>query len=225
MDIGVDPREDITLPGVSTLLLSWIRQRRVRALWLGTPCGSWSLARRGHPGAPGGPLRSREFIYGLEESLSRPIDAAKIRAGNITMWFSCQLIRAAKRMHVPIGIENPASSRIWHAPPMAHLLKSANVQAITDFCQHGTAYRKRTQVYVWGGVDQDALHLKCSGRGKCSRTGRPHLILQGVDPVSRRLRTELANPYPKSFARACALALMSAIDGAEIACLVRCGCG
>eukprot|EP00969_Alexandrium_andersonii_P362155 15459086-Alexandrium_andersonii.AAC.1 len=76
------------------------------------------------------------------------------------MWFSCRMLRVALSLGLPSAIENPASSRIWHEPPLARLVADASAHAVTEFCQQGSPYRKRTKVVLWGG--SRSASLACS---------------------------------------------------------------
>ena len=79
-----------------------------------------------------------------------------------------------------------------------------------DQCQYGARWRKRTGVLLLH-APCSTLDCRCSGRGgRCSRSGSYHIPLAGVDPVSKRLWTQLAQPYPRAFARAAAEALRGA---------------
>eukprot|EP00972_Heterocapsa_arctica_P022513 3310733-Heterocapsa_arctica.AAC.1 len=62
-DVKLGPEYDLLVPGNLRRLLSWI----AIADWihLGTPCSSFSTARRGKPGSPGGPLRTVAHPMGL----------------------------------------------------------------------------------------------------------------------------------------------------------------
>jgi len=192
----------------------------VTALWLGTPCSSWSTARRGRPGSPGGPLRTVECIWGVPEALARPKDAAKIEVGNRTMRMSARLLAAAIRRGIPCAIENPASSRIWHAPPIAQLaLREDTCCHVLDFCQFGSRHRKRTRLLSWHTGMRSELFRMCTGRkGRCSCTGKFHVILQGTDKGTSLTRTALASPYPKSFAAAAARLLLQSAPAQTLAC-------
>ena len=64
-ELARGPAFDLLAPGVLNLLLGWMRSGLVRAVWLGTPCSSFSPARKGRPGDPGGPLRTRPQPWGL----------------------------------------------------------------------------------------------------------------------------------------------------------------
>ena len=57
--------------------------------------------------------------------------------------------------------------------------------------------------------DRERLGKTCAGRaGVCSRTLRPHLQLSGRDPVSRKLWTQIAEPYPRNLSESLAYALL-----------------
>ena len=78
---------DFTNKRVKQLIRGWITSRVVVCVWLGTPCSSWSRARRDYGGA--GP-RDMQHIYGKAELW--PLDAARIKLGNETMQVSCFFI-------------------------------------------------------------------------------------------------------------------------------------
>ena len=92
------------------------------------------------------------------------------------------------------------TSRLWVLPPMMKLLKKPQVHVVdVDFCQFGTRWRKSTKL-VFGNVQAEALEglakRRCHGRGCCSRTGKPHIVLSGTAP-NGKFWTLIAQPYPK----------------------------
>eukprot|EP00959_Pyramimonas_sp_CCMP1952_P275784 5764596-Pyramimonas_sp.AAC.1 len=61
---------------------------------------------------------------------------------------------------------------------------------------------------MWGAGFHSCIHQRCIGqKGLCSVTGKPHLILEGVDPASGRKRTAIAASYPKVLSRTLARTL------------------
>lgn len=88
-EINLGDEFDVSRPATLRLIGGWIRSHCVCGVWLGTPCASWSRARRGIPGSPGGPLRSEAHITGLV--CLPPADQTKVRLGNRTAEasFSC----------------------------------------------------------------------------------------------------------------------------------------
>ena len=85
-------------------LLQWIKVGTFY-VHLGTPCSSFSVARKDDGGPP--PLRSQSSPTGLP-GLSA-VDQTKVLLGNLLLQKSVQVIRHAARFHVDWSIENPAS--------------------------------------------------------------------------------------------------------------------
>ena len=118
----------------------------------------------------------------------------------------------------PCVLENPCCSLLWWAPPLKPLLSIA--QSInTDYCQHGTPWRKRTRFSMWNCACAEHLSLLCSSRGGiCSRTGKPHVKLEGWDKVRKVRRTKLAEPYPKPLCKKFWDLVCASADDAAIHC-------
>ena len=120
-DIENGEQWDLLRPCVKKLILGWITSGAVLAVWLGTPCTTFSRARRGPPGSSWGPLRSGKALWGLDGLCER--DQAKLRVGNACFRVSLNIIRACVRMNVPVYLENPASSMMFQMPPLASLAR------------------------------------------------------------------------------------------------------
>ena len=135
VDIKQSALLDLTRPAVFQYIIRLISCKAVIFVWLGTPCSTWSLARRGHAGRPGGPLRTLQHILGHPEALERPADREKIRSGNSTMRASAAIIRTCIAHGVACGLENPNNSRLFKAPAMATLCRKPGAVAhVCDFC-------------------------------------------------------------------------------------------
>lgn len=77
---------------------------------MGTPCTTWSRARKDDGGPP--PLRDdAEFLWGFH-NLS-PSDQRKIEDGNQLLHCSVRVAELCTKLLVPWVLENPASSRIF----------------------------------------------------------------------------------------------------------------
>ena len=212
IDTCDDSRLDITDPSVVGVVLGWINSGCIKGIWLATPCTSWSRARHGPVGSSWGPLRTNQFLFGIPGLDIN--DRTKIRLGNSTMNSTVRIIRAAVRCQIPVFLENPATSMLWKVPKIERLCALTCCRFfLTDFCQHGARWRKRTRVAAWHGQPCPQLSLLCSGRGGiCSRNHKHHIVLKGQDPKTRQLWTHLAQPYPKQFASVGGLALIHAVD-------------
>ena len=200
-EIKLGAQCDCTRLVVLKLLVGWISSHCISAVWLGTPCNSWTQARRGPPGSSWCRIRSRSHILGLPNL--RPQDVHKIQHGNATAAASARIIKACINHHVPCVPENPGSSPIFHSPYIAPLIAHSESTSVTlDCCQLQARWRKRTRLVAWNMPHVTELEKRCQGRqGLCSRTSQRHITLEGVDPVSKQLWTKIAEPYPTSFCR------------------------
>ena len=200
-DIVHGDEHDLTKRRVQNRKLSEIGNGQVRAATLATPCTSFTIARRGPPPlarGPPPPLRSRELPWGLP-GLSEK-DVERIRVGNLLARFTIRYALLCLEHLVPFMIENPMTSRLWVLPRMLKLLQKPGAHVVdVDFCQFGTRWRKSTKL-VFGNVPAEALEglAKCRfhGRGCCSCTGKPHLVLSGTAP-NGKFWTLIAQAYPK----------------------------
>eukprot|EP00972_Heterocapsa_arctica_P085821 12647676-Heterocapsa_arctica.AAC.1 len=91
-----------------------------------------------------------------------PIDELKVLVGNKLMRATASLMMLCVSLDIPVAVENPHSSWLWHAPPMEHL-RSRNVirEFVIDFCQWGQPWRKRT-IFISYGVDISRAARMCS---------------------------------------------------------------
>lgn len=171
-----------------------------------------SLARHGPVGSAWGPLRTSKQLWGIPGLSDR--DKHKIQQGNATMRFTCYVIDLCIKFRIPCFLENPHSSMMWLVPRLSRFSNfQCSSRFVTDFCQHGARWRKRTRVQAWFGQDHPDLNKRCCGhRGICSAAGKPHIVLKGQDPVSKQLWTHLAQPYPTKFSFASARALQQATE-------------
>ena len=193
-EITSGPQFDLTNHNVIHTVLSWIKGGLVVGLWCGTPCTTWSRARRGGNGP--GPLRNNDNLFGLPNP--SPCDAEKIRVGNKTMYATSRLIACAIKLSIPVILENPATSMLWLAPPIKKLCERVSCyNHILDFCSFGTPWRKRTRFAIWNCLHLDLLlGHKCSSRkGMCDFSGNQHVRLEGCK--DGKFLTHAAQSYPK----------------------------
>lgn len=193
-DICHGPQFDLTSRKVQQRILELLVSGKVAYVWMGTPCNSWSRARRWDGRGPG-PLRDdKDFLTGYP--WLPPKDLEKIRVGNCLMRFTAKVFRVCLQHHIPVALENPNTSRLWLARPIQHLLHHAQVEhGYTDFCQDHRPYRKRTRL-MWANVQLRYALRQCRGpRGLCSATRQRHVQLEGVR--DGQFMTLWAQPYPK----------------------------
>ena len=200
---------DLTLPGVVQLIISWIKTGMVRGVFLGTPCTSWSRARFGAAGCPGGPVRTTALPMGI--SGLRPKDQRVLDLGNATYKASNKYITACIEANIPCILENPATSIMWQAPALRRLMGHKECDMATfDMCSFGTSWRKRTRLVSWNAPLRNSLRGLCQGRGTCSFSGDKHERLRGNSHGVAR--TKLAQAYPSGLSKEIAACLVAAED-------------
>ena len=196
IDILNGEHHNILRPDIFRLLLSWISSGAIAAIWIATPCSSWSAALHGPPGSSWCALRSKHHIYGLPGLDARCRERCRI--GNCLMRRTAAVLSRARSLVVPCFVENPVTSMLWQAPPIAKIIETGETLSTTyDACGYGARWRKRTRIISVHAPPRPQLCKLCAGRkGVCSFTGLPHIVLSGVDPSSKRLWTKIAEPYP-----------------------------
>lgn len=198
VDIAHGPQFDLNSHRIQQEIINLLKSHQVKFIWMGTPCNSWSRARKWDGRGPG-PLRDdHEGLMGLPNLSDK--DQHKVKLGNALMRFSAKIFRICMALDIPVVLENPHTSRIWLSAPIRHLLQHPLTSYdFSDFCQDGTPWRKRTGFMSYG-LDLRYAVRHCSGpRGICSRTGLQHQHLQGA--VNGQFMTLAAQPYPLKLCR------------------------
>ena len=99
----------------------------------GTPCNSYSAARKDDGGPP--PLRSIDFPDGLP-SLSDQ-NMCIVFLGNLFNDRTCEACAAIVDMGGDFSIENPLGSLLWETPSMRALILNARACSISQAYSHG----------------------------------------------------------------------------------------
>ena len=212
---------DVTKRVVLDRIQGWCLGGCVAGIILETDCSTWSFARRGSPGSPGGPLRTAEHIYGFP-GLS-PIDASKVSAANATARATAKIIKLGTALSIPTLLENPCPSRLFDFPPIKKLVSLPSCSDnVLDMCGYGARWRKRTRVRGWNVVIPLPRAKICKGKcGVCSFTNKPHIELSGRMPGSSRLWTSVASTYPRKLAFDLASVLVKSAVSSQLAALNR----
>ena len=201
-DITLGEQYDLRSAAKRRLIVDWVRSNRICGLHLGTPCESFTRARDVPPGSP--PLRSDAKPLGLEDL--KPHDQLKVQIGNLFMRFSVTVLLWCGLLGIPATLENPARSRIWLCPPIVALLRRNFCRQFeTHYCFWGKLFKKAT-IFLAIHVNLSRLEFsqcKCSKRGICGFTGKPHQQLVGRNAAGQ-WRTKLAEPYPSKMCEAIA---------------------
>lgn len=194
-------------------LLQWIRSHAgsIALIWLGTPCTSWSRARK-HDGGPP-PLRDDDdnLVSGFPHLNTR--DKAKVAEGNQLLQVSVDIIALATELSIRWVMENPFSSRLWLVPSVKLLVTRGASFHQVDYCAYGMPWRKSI-----GLLSENfhalprALHICHPKYGRCEFSHHRHLQLTGKD-ASNKWLTLRAQPYPTKLCAALAAQLVSEEQG------------
>ena len=193
-DIELGEQYDLLVFSNRLKIRQWMKAGWIRGFHLGTPCESFTRARDIPPGPP--PLRSDQQPLGL--SGLKPHDQTKVVIGNIFMRWSAGLLALACMFKIPATLENPQRSRLWLCPPIQQIVRRRVCQlAVTHYCGWGMPWKKPTAfLAVHVNIARiETAQCKCSKRGICGFSGKPHVQLRGQDSTGQWL-TKLAQPYP-----------------------------
>ena len=211
-DIKNGLEQDLTSRKVQNRIIREIKRKRIFAVMLAPVCTSFSVARDRTK-----VIRNRQYPWGIPQQYLTEKERASIRLGNQCFKACLRIMRVLDQYKVPYVLENPASSKAWFIPQIQAHIRQQHIQFITnDFCQFGARWKKATS-YICGHIDAldlARLQRRCSGRGYCSRTGRPHVQLTGSHPSGVPM-TKFAEPYPPSLCTALSHVLTAHVHTAD----------
>lgn len=195
-DIEYGKQCDLLNGKVFSQLVRFIKRHAsdIALVWMGTPCATWSRARKHGDGGPP-PLRDDDAnLWGFSDVSSR--DWEKLQEGNALLMVSDKIAELCSRLAVPWVLENPASSRIWLTRNLQKFKQLGAFFITTDFCAFGMPWRKATGFlcFHFDGMKNISKHC-CPQGGRCAFTNRRHIILTGKDSNGVWM-TRRAQPYP-----------------------------
>ena len=115
-------------------LIKRIRKQDVCAVHLGTPCTTFSNARRPM-------IRSATCPRGLPD-LS-PKASQQVHDGNLLADATARLLRECIARGLAVTLENPQTSLLWKYPPIAKLISQHQLDLVNfHMCQYGTTWKK-----------------------------------------------------------------------------------
>jgi hypothetical protein len=193
---------DLCRPAVQRVLIADAKQGKLIASMLAPPCSTFSPARDRTS-----VIRTREHPWGLVGISIK--DQIKVDIGNRCIQAAIKLITQFDHNGIPWILENPHSSKIWFIAELIQLSNNSNTHTvITDFCQFGTPWRKRTR-FLCGNIDKqdtERINKQCTGCGVCSKSGSKHFQLTGSNKQGIPW-TRTAMPYPAKLCHGLAHAL------------------
>ena len=172
------------------------------AIWFahfGTPCNTYSAARKQGDGGPP-PLRSSEFPDGLPSLAGDLWYQAFL--GNLFKERTCEACSALIVLGKHFSIENPLGSLIWDTPALINLSRLARAFHVDfDQCAFGAPSKKPTRLLVSHQSFQGPLSVSCPGNHR-------HEVLKGKVFSAQFgrvvFRTKLAQVYPSAMCSAMA---------------------
>lgn len=193
VDTCIYPSHNVLTGDIAMGIFNFLRNGRVKMVWLGMPCTTFSRARR-NDGLGPPPLRTSSYLWGLPDL--RPSDQRKLEDGNQLFRFTMKVLSICEQLHIPYILENPLTSMAWEMQPLVDFCAQHQPCICDlDFCMYGEQWLKPTRL-LYNYIDISQLSLRCSGPySRCCQTNRPHRALRGTDSngVFWTLR---AQPYP-----------------------------
>ena len=193
---------DLTKLEDQELVLQWLENPAVCAVFLAPPCGTSSAARQIQwPGEDlPKPLRSLDEPDGL--STLHGIDKLRVSAANVLYAFTADVMEKCCRLHILCMVENPRNSLFWFVTcwvemPLAHLLFFQDHQA----CMYGSKRPKFTRLCA--NFEQvGTISMLCDNSHEHEPWG---VIRHGA---KRTFATALEVHYPKALCEAIVRAFM-----------------
>ena len=149
IDLLAPKPTDILDEGVWTLVLQDLAKGFYEALWVATPCETFSPLRGQGPGPR--PLRSVQRITGLPKEELKPAEVKQLKESNLLVGRSAAAIGTFKNKKKPWGMENPKHQEdqvsIWKMPQIEHLTGRPEVKSLDfDQCKVGQETKKPTRI-------------------------------------------------------------------------------
>jgi len=136
-----------------------------KALWVATPCGTFSPLREKPPGPR--VLRTVERIRGIKKSELTVSEQKQLREANIMVHRSATACESQRSSRLPWGLENPDhpddKPSIWKMPEIENLCMRDDVD-LTGFdqCRFGLETTKPT-IFMSQGLDfEEMRELRCN---------------------------------------------------------------
>ena len=187
----VSEAADVLELAVGETIMAIIAARLVFLLHCGTPCNTFTAARKDDGGPP--PLRSRDAPLGLP-GLSWQ-NQALVFMGNLFLIRTCEACTLVFNLGGNFTIENPLLSLMWATTMMDQLVHDTRALAVDfDQCAFGAPSKKPTRL-LCSAEHFEVLQVLCPG-------GHVHESLRGkvFDPLQGKLvfKTKAAQVYPSA---------------------------
>ena len=139
---------DLLDPALRTKINNWISSGCLKLVHFGTPCTTFSRARKAGDGGPP-PLRADDLLQGVPGLDA--VDAEKVRLGTLFLDVTLELCRAISLAGGHWSIENPDSSMLWLMPQVIAFIQEFQPQRLLlHMCAYGSKHNKPTAFLVSG---------------------------------------------------------------------------
>ena len=181
-------KESVDVYLIQEKIMTWIREGAILAVHFGTPCTTYSAARK-KDGGPR-PLRTAERLKGVPGLTGT--DLLNTIIGTGLMKLTAELCQLCQQHKVPWTIENPASSLIWKTPEFKAL---GGRRILLHACCYGSQYKKPTVYLAWGWGLMSQLASLCPGQPQ--HPEHPPLTGKVWCPARKKMmyRTKLEQVY------------------------------
>ena len=202
------------------------------ALWIATPCETFSPLRENPPGPR--PLRSLELPMGLPEKDLTQVEVKQLMEANILLDRSTTAFKQGRRLDLGVGMENPDHGEkldVWKTPVIRRLLEDSSIKTVHfDQCRFGAETTKPTTLASYKLDLAQVNNLRCdhplkdftSPKGLVYRAAHESLVQRWrVSPSGTKERASRAlGEYPPRLNRLLAES-MGKIDRPRVQRLAR----
>ena len=196
---------DLLDPALRRKIDTWIASGCVRLAHFGTPCTTFSRARKNDGGPP--PLRTNEFLEGVPKLSAK--DKEKVRLGTLFLDITLQFCEALTKVGALWSIENPESSLLWLMPQVkAFCQRLSPLRIELHMCAYSSLHCKPTS-FLTSARCLALIGKLCPGKSAT----HVHEALSGTVVVDGKqiYKTKLAQVYPHQLCEAYALAASSVL--------------
>ena len=184
--VAVDIRHghDILEKKTYNKLKGWVDCGLVWGVWFGTPCSSFTRARRA-PQDSSLPHKLRDAAWPQGLPNLGQEDEMKVTLGNKVAKAAGDLAARARKRGLVVGEENPWLSWLW-ALPSRLAQEKTGVDIVFDQCAFGTPWRGRSRVRLWHVSPLEVKEVMQKGMHQVSFEDRYE---KGVHKVSSKGRS------------------------------------
>ena len=174
---------------VRTAILEDINNQMWDAIYLGTPCETYSALREIQPGPK--PLRSPNELSGITQGLS-PSEKKQLQEGNEHTEFSADVMKTAHGMYTPFTVENPEPLHpvsIFNMKSFKEVARLRSVREVDfDQCRFDCESKKPTRFMTYRISYSSMSGLRCNHEPKEFRDAEGKTYKAAHEKIAQRRR-------------------------------------